>query len=444
MTTEIAVMNRMGVALAADSAATVDTEEQINQPGGHKRKVFFTSNKLFALSKYAPVGLMIYGNSILMNIPWEIIVKSYRRSLGKRRFSSLKEYCGNFFEYLSAFNIGQDNEKEHICKITFMLVSNIRHNVDRYVNKTIKEKGKISEEDIKKHLNNFIDEENKKFLGYMPRSVLNESEINTLRERYSKDINSIIANILNGLPVDSDHRNTLLKVIYMAIAIPRGHQSGIVISGFGESEIFPSCYEFNVDAVISGKVLKEDARSMHIGNENPAYISSFAQAEEVAVFMEGIGGNIKQLIKSSLHELLTLGLPNNVTSLVKTELKIDDGTAKKMHGNLYKMGQGAFNEFDKFLNEAIHKSYVNPVLEAVKFINKGELARMAEMLVNLVSFRKQVTLVDETVGGPIDVALITKGDGLIWIKRKHYFDKELNHHFFRNYFDLGDNNDVRE
>ena len=38
----------------------------------------------------------------------------------------------------------------------------------------------------------------------------------------------------------------------------------------------------------------------------------------------------------------------------------------------------------------------------------------------------------ETVGGPIDVALISKGDGLIWIKRKHYFAPELNQQFFHN------------
>jgi hypothetical protein len=40
---------------------------------------------------------------------------------------------------------------------------------------------------------------------------------------------------------------------------------------------------------------------------------------------------------------------------------------------------------------------------------------------------------DETVGGPIDVAVISKGDGLIWIKRKHYFSPELNRQFFVNY-----------
>jgi hypothetical protein len=35
----------------------------------------------------------------------------------------------------------------------------------------------------------------------------------------------------------------------------------------------------------------------------------------------------------------------------------------------------------------------------------------------------------ETVAGPIDVAVISKGDGFIWIKRKHYFSPELNPHF---------------
>ena len=74
-------------------------------------------------------------------------------------------------------------------------------------------------------------------------------------------------------------------------------------------------------------------------------------------------------------------------------------------------------------------------MEVIKaFLNKSELAEMAETLVNLVSFRKQVTMEAETVGGPIDVAVITKGDGFIWIKRKHYFKPELNHQFFSNYY----------
>ena len=63
---------------------------------------------------------------------------------------------------------------------------------------------------------------------------------------------------------------------------------------------------------------------------------------------------------------------------------------------------------------------------------------MSEALVNLTSFKRHVTKQAETVGGPIDVAVISRGDGLIWIKRKHYFSRDLNQHFLSNYY-----NDVR-
>ncbi len=59
---------------------------------------------------------------------------------------------------------------------------------------------------------------------------------------------------------------------------------------------------------------------------------------------------------------------------------------------------------------------------------------MAETLVNLTSFARKVKLGSETVGGPIDVAVISKGDGFIWIKRKHYFKQELNPQFFAKYY----------
>jgi hypothetical protein len=51
---------------------------------------------------------------------------------------------------------------------------------------------------------------------------------------------------------------------------------------------------------------------------------------------------------------------------------------------------------------------------------------MAESLVNLTSLKRRVSLQAETVGGPVDVAVISRSDGFIWIKRKEYFRPELN------------------
>jgi hypothetical protein len=71
MTTEIAVINRLGVALAADSAVTI--------PGYGGDKVFNTGDKLFELSEYCPVALMINGSMDFLGVPWEVIAKDFRR-----------------------------------------------------------------------------------------------------------------------------------------------------------------------------------------------------------------------------------------------------------------------------------------------------------------------------------------------------------------------------
>ena len=78
------------------------------------------------------------------------------------------------------------------------------------------------------------------------------------------------------------------------------------------------------------------------------------------------------------------------------------------------------------------ESHIDPITNIVSILPKDELALMAETLVNLTSFKRKISEDEETVGGPIDVAVISKGDGFIWIKRKHYFKPELNSQYFIN------------
>ena len=67
MTTEIAILNRSAVALAADSAVTVSGRGGI--------KVYDGVNKLFELVRGRPVGVMIYNSADLSLRPWETIIK---------------------------------------------------------------------------------------------------------------------------------------------------------------------------------------------------------------------------------------------------------------------------------------------------------------------------------------------------------------------------------
>ncbi|MEH1357860.1 hypothetical protein V7I71_26600, partial [Klebsiella pneumoniae] len=72
------------------------------------------------------------------------------------------------------------------------------------------------------------------------------------------------------------------------------------------------------------------------------------------------------------------------------------------------------------------ENFTQKVTNMLTSLSKKDLSYMAESLVNLSAFKLKISDSYETVGGPIDVAIISKTDGFVWIKRKLYFDKNLN------------------
>jgi len=78
MTAEVAIMNKTAIALASDSPVTMIEKKKSSD---QSQKIFSSANKLFTLSKYRPVGIMVYGSANFMRIPWETIIKVYRNTL---------------------------------------------------------------------------------------------------------------------------------------------------------------------------------------------------------------------------------------------------------------------------------------------------------------------------------------------------------------------------
>ena len=64
MTTEVAVLNREGAAIAADSAVTLRDEVAQDET------VYNSANKIFELSAHHPVAIMVHGLGSYGIIPW--------------------------------------------------------------------------------------------------------------------------------------------------------------------------------------------------------------------------------------------------------------------------------------------------------------------------------------------------------------------------------------
>ena len=68
------------------------------------------------------------------------------------------------------------------------------------------------------------------------------------------------------------------------------------------------------------------------------------------------------------------------------------------------------------------EKYMSPLQDSVPGLAVNDLAQLAETLVRFTAMR--TTLAGEySVGGPIDVAVITKRDGFQWVRQKDTFDR---------------------
>lgn len=78
------------------------------------------------------------------------------------------------------------------------------------------------------------------------------------------------------------------------------------------------------------------------------------------------------------------------------------------------------------VDESIQKVYLRGLFRSIASFNVPDMANMAESLISVTNLQRHITSSEESVGGPVDVAVITRSEGFVWIKHKEWFEKEKN------------------
>ena len=215
------------------------------------------------------------------------------------------------------------------------------------------------------------------------------------------------------------------------LAITKGALSsartGVVIAGFGTAELFPTLISCEVDGMVCGRLKFVPTNHVDIDRKGPkAQVIPFAQKEMVERFLYGLDEDIQRQI-GNFCKVTVPAIREKVLSQIDLEQEEDKAA-------LVKDAEEAEAAFVKGLNEKafakIRDRSRAEIDDMVEFMPKPEMAKMAEALVNLTSIKRRVSRGMETVGGPIDVAVISQSEGFVWIKRKHYFPNELNPRYF--------------
>jgi len=453
MTAEVAILNKKAVAIAADSAITIQGESG--------PKIFTSANKIFQLSKYHPVGIMVYQNSQFMGIPWETIIKIYRNQINKKSFKNLYNYADDFLNFLRNNEfLFKENQKIDYLKQTIYqsynkILSDISDDLDEMIKSRREKDFEITKENFNSILNKILDEvidthyKLWKEATEIEQIKQNPDILDQIKNNYKEIIVELKNETFSSFKLTNVQSRKLTDIAFSTLTkFPERtveydfgfNYSGLVFVGYGEQEIFPAIKTYRVEGIILNMLKCREESKHKISFESSAAIFPFAQHEMVYSFMEGIDPAYQSWIINNFLGFI-IEYPKIILNV------IDELNSSQKQKYLKKIQRVASEEARDRISKITDYStehFVQPIIDTVETLPKPELASMAESLVNLTNLRRKISLKAETVGGPIDVAVISKGDGFIWIKRKHYFKSELNHHFFDTYYKEGAQDETKE
>ncbi len=423
MTAEVAILNKFAVALAADSKVSL----------GDSGKTYDTVNKLFTLSKFHPVGAMIYGNPEFMEFPWETLIKDYRQKLGKRNFAQLSSFQSNFFSYLrKVVPATTADEQENVKSILSSVLHDIRLEIEEEffrIDSNVNDRWvRASTNVLTAHIEVLDGVERYPFKRPMTPSRAASKYATQIKSAYEENFVGVEEQL------NEDVRKLVIRVCGLMLSKDAfsSRMSGVVFAGFGEKEWFPSLIEIHTDGMINGEIKASKIRFADVGRRDSGRVMAFAQGDMVSRFMEGIDPDYQFFLEDYAGRFFIQGVLDVFDQFAKM-------TKKKKLQARKKVEAAAEENFDRLVQSSKkfrQMQYVNPIVSIVSILPLDELANLAESLVNLTSVKRRVSHDAESVGGAIDVAVISKGDGFVWIKRKHYFEPELNQSFMRRYLDV--------
>jgi len=202
--------------------------------------------------------------------------------------------------------------------------------------------------------------------------------------------------------------------------------TGVIVAGFGKEDLFPTLVPYEIFGVVGNRLkywVNDEVDIDRVGTR--AKVLPFAQKEMVERFLYGLDEGIRRNISNFCRSAVP-----NIRKKILEKLEMSEEDEASLTQDAEEAEKAFFEGLADDSFDAIRSQSQAEIEGMVEFMPKPEMARMAEALVNLTSIKRRVSRGMETVGGPIDVAVISRSEGFVWVKRKHYFPAELNSRFF--------------
>ena len=193
--------------------------------------------------------------------------------------------------------------------------------------------------------------------------------------------------------------------------------------------MFPSICAVEIDGRVASHLKITETTSKSIAESaDSGQVVYFAQTDVIERLLKGVDPEFVEKTTQFIRKAVTQ-VAESIEEALRTR-RISQRRVEKRKALVNEVADTVANEFKDETVEMFRTSFSRQFDQMVALMPKQELIELAEALVSITAVERKATSDEGTVGGPIDVGFITKHEGFVWIKRKHYFDAPLNPRYF--------------
>lgn len=411
MTSEVMIMNRQAVALAADSAVTYG--------GGPEPVVTLEAEKILALGPN--IALMVYSRGDVLGRSWSHIAHAFTREHGEADYETVEDAASAFFSFLDAnrrlFPEHEENEEfEALMRAAFDTVLSHAKAMKGYPGGGYDDDAAAFRAALDLYLAHLKADE----LGTERERLEVFADLDRSRfvERYGAMLDALIGEALGEFGREEAMRAKLFDFAYMIATQPAFLEpyAGLVFAGFGSADVFPVYTHYYASILVDGVMKRAHDETTKVGVEDGpnAFLRTFAQAEMTHAFLRGVHPLMFDV-------MISLNLITNEAA-AEAALKEAGLSQEQIDAVLAKMRAESLpqltGEFVHAAQSISQEEFINPFIKVVGASGKKQLAETAKALVELNILKTDLHMAQTGVGGEVDVAMVSRTGGLEWYAKK--------------------------
>jgi hypothetical protein len=402
VTAQVVLMNKFAVALASDSVVSQDQ-------GNNNFRTLATSEKIIRLSGEHDVAIMVSGNLALRGYPFEVLVWEWSKTL-MGRLPSVADYLPSFIAWLEVRPELQEDsaEEEYFVDLIDGTLQKIWNGSDDL--KTI---GEVSQDssaaeaflEFVKDWDRYA-KSRRAFPGWSE-----EFSSKLTKNKYSDIVDSRINYWFDDRPIAATSRNLIASICETLPAWATSEfYTELVVTGFGNDELLPKMSAIGLFGILSGVARHNEIEVISIGSR-PGFFRFFGQWDASMQFIRGLDSGIQETVVDFMERY--------VRTLVSTQsMFIEDEGDEDLELFISEKVRVARSELEDLIREQSKEKFEGPLMQVISMSPEADLARMARSLIEIQSIRQSINQITPTVGGPIDVAVISKTNSFRWVRHK--------------------------